>query len=411
MPDPSKRYDRRLVVPWGIFGAGNIGDEAVLEGFTKLVYEGYPGLIPTVATHNPEYDAAVAPHNRYYDVKRPGWRARWANRRAQAKAVVGDTPISDYDGDWPLCEIAQFVRTAVRRNQPIAFIGTGTEELQHEKSRSIVANVLAPNAAHWSVRGDRDAQRLLGLGVPEDRITVAADLAWLLPPVSDEFGRDTLNQLGIGDARATVAVNITNEPWVTRAEPKVFGVLAGALDRLIHASDCDVLLVSSETREDDRYDSAALELLRDRMSRCSRAHTLPPHYWTPAQMQSILSACQLVIAARFHLCVLSAIQRTPFIAINRQVKLRDLCFDLDWAYSVDLAADELDQVPLIAKELLGDRLALGEHLGSQVGRLAQRAGDNIYSLQALLGPPTVPVQPDQQPPSSQDPQYPLTQPS
>ena len=31
----------RLTVPWGIFGYGNIGDEAMLNGFAVLV-KGYP---------------------------------------------------------------------------------------------------------------------------------------------------------------------------------------------------------------------------------------------------------------------------------------------------------------------------------------------------------------------------------
>ena len=97
-------------------------------------------------------------------------------------------------GDWPLCELVPLVQSAVRSRRPFACVGIGVETLREERSRRLVTSELAPHVVHWSVRSDRDRGRLESLGVPPARITVAADMAWLLSPVDSDFGRRTISR-------------------------------------------------------------------------------------------------------------------------------------------------------------------------------------------------------------------------
>src|SRR5277367_648675 len=102
----------KLTVPWGIFGSGNIGDEAMLNGFAALV-KGYPRKLSIwVASQNPAHVAAAEPAFQYYSQNSGGfgkWRATW---RSRGQLIVGDTPIMDVLGSWPLEELSHLVKSA-----------------------------------------------------------------------------------------------------------------------------------------------------------------------------------------------------------------------------------------------------------------------------------------------------------
>ena len=118
------------------------------------------------------------------------------------------------------------MRAAHDQNRPVAFVGSGTERLHRPESRAIVANVLAPAVRHWTVRSDHDKERLVSWGVPELRITVAADLAWLLPPQSDQFGARTIRELNLFPNERFIGVNLNNEQVVLERDPQFFAKMA-----------------------------------------------------------------------------------------------------------------------------------------------------------------------------------------
>ena len=63
-------HGRNIAVPWGIFGSGNIGDEAMLQGFAELVSRDTQEPIQVwVASRNPAHVSQVVPAFRYFRSK------------------------------------------------------------------------------------------------------------------------------------------------------------------------------------------------------------------------------------------------------------------------------------------------------------------------------------------------------
>ena len=96
--------------------------------------------------------------------------------------------------------------SAERRGLPFLFVGSGIEELRREESLEMFRDELVGSTTRWSVRCARSRERLLRFGVPTDRITVAADLAWLIDPMAPAAGQAHLRRLGLPNARPLVAV-------------------------------------------------------------------------------------------------------------------------------------------------------------------------------------------------------------
>jgi polysaccharide pyruvyl transferase WcaK-like protein len=373
----------RLVAPFGHFGCGNIGDEATLQGFARLMSLTGTRAIVSVASRNPAHTARVEPAFRYFHPGGEDPRRGLAKLLASAHAIIGGTPVMDVLGKWPLCDLAPLVRSAERWKVPLAFIGIGTEGLRSNESRRIVADEIAPHVQHWSVRCDRDRQRLTEYGVSPELITVAADMAWLLEPASLEFGEHRLRKWGVDPLRPLIGVNLVNENSIFDREPRLVDELAAALDELSDRMDARVIFLSNEIREEPTFDKAAALQIISHMKRANRAVLAPNEYFTPQQMMSLIGCCDLTTSMRYHFCLFSALQSVPFIAIERSDKVADLSWDIDWPARVAPLRFDASEVVAHAGRLTQNADLVDGHLCRSVRKMRERALNNGTALKSL----------------------------
>lgn len=373
----------RLVAPFGFYGWGNIGDEATLQGFARLLARYDQNASAWFASRDPRHTARAEPSFRYFHASRSSVRRWWANRRADGAVFVGGTPIMDVLGRWPLSEVVPLVTASAERGTPVAFVGIGTERLHRDESQRLIARELAPRVRHWSVRSEYDRDRLVDYGVAGDRVTVAADLAWTLERVPEgaHDGRPACLRGGHDDV--IVGVNVTNERFVAERAPRLFVTLAECLDRLVEKLGARVVFFCNEIREDASFDKAASQLVINHMRHSGRAEILPNEYRTPQQMMALLGACRLAVGMRYHFCVFAAIQGVPFVAIKRSDKVDDLCRDLAWPHGV--RPDELDAPGLeaMSAELLADGPGATRTMLERVESMRGRVWRNGLALDVL----------------------------
>ena len=373
-----------VVAPFGFYGSGNIGDEATLQGFALLL-RGHPLRARAwVASENPRHTARVEPAFRYYRYHRGRRRywTSWVRRLAKAYVFPGGTPIMDGLGSWPLCDVVAMVRHAKRRGKQVVFVGTGTETLHRSELRQLVTEDLADYVAHWSVRSVRDRDRLVALGVAPGRVTVAADVAWLLPRIGTDFGEQTLGNHGLSGHRL-VGVNVNAERALVAREPKLFEKLAAVLDRLIEAHGARVVFLCNEVREGETYDKAAAALVRSHMRHQHAAVALPNEYWAPQQMMSIIGSCDLTISTRYHFCLFSALQGVPFLALRRSDKVTDLCEDLGWPFGAALGSIDVEALADHGAALLKGGSHELDGLADRVAVMRERAQRNRVALDVM----------------------------
>jgi polysaccharide pyruvyl transferase WcaK-like protein len=285
-------------------------------------------------------------------------------------------------GAWPLSELVPFVAHARTWGKPVVFVGTGVEGLHHPESRQLITNFVADYVAHWSVRSPRDQERLLALGVAPERITVAADLAWLLPPATTGYGERKLQLHGLAGQRL-VGVNINAEHALLAKEPNLFEKLAALLDRLVAEHDVRIVFLCNEIREGETYDKAAATQVRSLMRRQNEAFILPNEYMAPQQMMSIIASCKMTISTRYHFCLFSALQGVPFLAIKRSDKVVDLCEDLGWPFGTLPGSIDVEHLARQAATLLGNEGRELQELRDRVDAMRERALRNDIALNIM----------------------------
>jgi len=369
-----------------MFGAGNIGDEAMLQGFAALVAPWSERVRFWCASRNPAHTATVVPQFRYY--RETGFDAWGMAARALARwyLVVGDTPVMDYQGSGLLNRLCCIARSARRRARPLAFLGVGTEELRGEGSVALFRRHLASAAVMWTVRSASDADRLTRYGVRQDRISVAADLSWLVEPCDCGFARQYLQAAAVDlrSAPLVIGVNVTRDPPLPH---EFLDHLAACLDKLIELRDARVLFLANEVRPQAQYDNASSLAVVKRMKFGRRALVVPNRYWTPQQMLSFIACCDLTIGLRYHYCLFSALSGVPFLAVQRLGKVRDLCADLGWEYGVRVGEATCEVLLEAACDMIVSRRSLAERLCVGAAHLRKRALGSKRSFSRLFGSP------------------------
>lgn len=374
-----------VVVPFGFYGWGNIGDESTLQGFARLTAAYSRATIrASVASRNPVHTALIEPSFRYYDATSRNFGGWWARRLTDVFLFAGGTPIMDILGEYPLADVVPIVTTGHRRNKRIVFVGVGTERLHRSESIRTVAEILAPRVRHWSVRSEADKRRLEEYEVDPAVITVAADMAWLLDPVSPAWGAGYLKSLGIDPAKPLVGVNVNREPFMQRVAPHLLQHVGTLLDELIERDDVTVLFLCNDVSDGETYDRAASAMVRGAMKRADRAFIIPNHYWSPQNMLSLIANCRVTISSRYHFCLFSALQTIPFIALQRSDKVRDLCEDLGWAQGVPIQDADARALQDLYDRTMRESRSDTELLQDGVLRMRRRASRNHAALDALV---------------------------
>lgn len=376
----------KVFAPFGFYGAGNIGDEATLQGFARLLQNSGADIRATLVAQNARHTARVEPFFRYIQDRGHGdIRHRFADHTAQAYVFAGGTPIQDGLGGWPLQSVIPMVEHGVRWNKPVVFIGVGVEHLVHEELRERVSRVVVPGVAFWTVRSDHDQERLIELGVPANKVVVASDMAWLMPKAGPDYGRRSLRPHveTARPGRPLIGVNVNAESDVLARAPRMFEELAAGLDTLIDEHNARVVFLFNEVRDGPTYDVAGAERVRSLMRRSDATFSLSNDYLTPSEMMSIIDNCALTIGTRYHFCLFSAIQGVPFLGLKRSDKVADLCADLHWPYG---ATPEEAKAPMLADQarilLTTPKQAL-DAMKSRVEAMNTRAQVNARGLDAL----------------------------
>jgi polysaccharide pyruvyl transferase WcaK-like protein len=224
---------------------------------------------------------------------------------------------------------------------------------------------------------------LIGCGARPESVTVAADMAWLLNSQSAAFGQKYLADLGVKAETPYVGVNINSEAHVLEREPRLIEKLSRFLDTLVERRGFRILFLCNEVREEASFDKATSLRIASSMQRKESAFLVPNEYFTPQQMMSLIACCAFTVSTRYHFSLFSALQKVPFIALERSDKVSDLCRELSWRYRSSIAGIESGQLADAFFEMERRAPDLRSHLGENLGTMRERAVKNIDALAAV----------------------------
>lgn len=363
----------------GYYGAGNAGDEAILEGMLRDLRERMPVLRAVVASSDP------ASTSRSYNVESisNGDKAATLTAVRDCDIIIlgGGGVLNDY---WDVSLASLFSQTGTPLNyfvcaalaalyaKPLVLYAVGVGPLS-TKIGQLYTKMMAEVAKVISVR-DEQSKKILGeLGIDTARIHVTADPAFLLT-----YALPTLDlpRPILGVALRNWSIGINSETWEWE--------VAAALDELLSRHGGSVLFLPFQrsTSENDN-DRAVAERVRSRMSRHQSA-TIFEAAGAAHELAGAIGQCDSMLGMRYHSVLFALRNGVKTVGLVYDPKVRSLlasagCED----YALDLGAVRADNLLNRLETAFGDT-NLSTKLTSFSNRMSAAAAENGRQVTDLL---------------------------
>ena len=313
----------------GYYGAGNLGDEAVLTALVSGLRSGCRNLKLIVPGENPR-DLASR-----HDVEsfEPWDMERLADALDEADAVVvgGGGLLHDYvfhdpmlmfsSRHWGLPFYCGIPWLASELGKPVMLFAVGVGPLEFAESRDMVRD-LTSAAAAITVRDRESLEALAALGVPREGVEITADPVWALSPSKGPDLERILEQEGI-DGKGWLAVVVRNWPFAGDQEKWERQLMEGvgrvAMDRGLR-----VLFVPFQHSSFALQDDVSLAQRLAAGASGFEAKVARSGECRPEEIAGLLGACDAVVAMRFHSLMFAAMTGTPCVALAYDPKVSNL---------------------------------------------------------------------------------------
>jgi polysaccharide pyruvyl transferase WcaK-like protein len=355
--------------------AGNLGDSAVFDVFDQN--------LPDNVRFTIEVDS-IGDWRRRPQTVLVHWQDETAIERemsaCDAVVLVGTTVVTDlHDGEWPIAWIVKSLETAKRFSKSVHAVGVGIYPTAEEAEGQRFRKSFAERIDSFSVRDEASKRSLLSAGIPESRVLLAGDLAWLFDrPLVLEAAQHELDSFT--NPENLIGVNVVHEDW--EGEDAFYESLGAELDEVYFQTGARTIFFCNEIRSSNFFDRAAAYRTIDLMKSPAAVH--PVRWMHPEEMIARLAFCKVVVSMRYHFSIFATLAKTPWIGFSRGQKSLSLLSE--FGKSVEFTMGKITKGRL-CKEIFSafenrDRIIKEQ---SQVSKqLKQRAEVSLRHLKNIL---------------------------
>lgn len=355
---------KRLVLA-GYFGRGNLGDDAILLGFTRALggfgYE-YRSLCASPEKLMRDYGINGV---LYKDLKAVGE----AIKEADALVFPGGSVFQDATSFKSVAYYANLVKMAKKENKKVVMLGQGVGPLTSFLGKRTA--VPAFNAADIiTVRDRASAAELKNLGV-KGIVKVTADTAFLLgqPPANEDQG-----QFGVAGMKS---VGVSARPVPGEKSKQVVTVFAKLL-RLLFENGW----MPSMIEMDQELDRPLNDLIgKEHGGRVMDLRKMSG----PIQLQQRIARMDAVIAMRLHAGILATTVGVPSYMVSYDPKVNAFVNAMGMPAPQDIRNTTAERIFDGFQTMMKDREALVTKIRAKNDEFKRQASESIDVLVSTVG--------------------------
>jgi polysaccharide pyruvyl transferase WcaK-like protein len=367
----------KIYIGGNIYGAGNIGDDAVLQGILRILESAMPEVTVTVGTYQGQRLEYLPPSLQYvssYDIP----EVTAVIRRSDCFISGGGTMIGDELGlSFPLGYNAKLMSLAKLYGKRVAMLAIGANQLRSDAGVK-TGMTMVRLCDLITVRDEGSRSVCLKLGAEHNRTVTTADPAFLLAAKETPRTKELKERLR---ARGRVfGINVVNEAWAHLDQYKMS--IARTCEYLHSRHGYLPVFFCNEIRPGNFFDFDANRRTAT-LLRCEH-EVLAPVYYSPEEMIDIISTFEFVIGMRMHSLIFSAVANVLFVSISRVDKVDNFMrlFGLKNSGSVDSCDSK--QIIANVESLLEVRETVQNHIAKRVDILRQECLKNVDLFRSLL---------------------------
>lgn len=302
------------------YGAGNIGDEAILAGLKYLLLGLDSSAKLSVMSINPSVT------KRMHGIESFGWMS-YKNPKSIIKylrnikdcdlVLFGGATLGDdtYGISYPILSTSLMIIFAKLIRKKTGLISIGVNEFTTGLGRFLVKSIYG-GTDFITTRDYPSLSILRSLKIKEGKVFETADAAYALQPISKESALEELIIRGIDTSKKLVGFSVLDEVYQGYDYKEK---IASLCDYIIEKYDYTPVFINHEVRVgmDQEATADVLKLIKHR----EKVRVLSTEFYSPELMAGMLANFELVIGMRMHILILSTIAGTPVIGISRVDKV------------------------------------------------------------------------------------------
>ncbi len=354
----------------GYYGFGNAGDEAVLSATLSELRRRLPHAEPVVLSADPEATAEQ------HDVEAaPRWPLRPLLKTIGSSDLLlsGGGSLLQNATSWASLGYYLFTLDRARHaGVPYIVHAQGLGPLKGWPARAAVRHFLA-RAEAVTLRDRNSVELAQDLGVREERLTLAADPAFLLQPVRDAEIRATLADAGLRPGQSLVGIVVRQ--W--RGANEALGPLAKIARTAAEHWGARAVIIPFHFPDDLEVSHALAALVSDAALIDRELH--------PRLLLSVVGSLDLLVGMRLHALIFAAAAEVPAVGLSYDPKVEALCEAAGHCWA---PLSRPEDVPALAAEAWEHRDATADLRATVAGELRTRAGrafDVIEEICSELG--------------------------
>ncbi|MBQ2546687.1 MAG: polysaccharide pyruvyl transferase CsaB [Clostridia bacterium] len=324
------------VIVSGYYGFGNLGDESLLDVISASLARAKPGVKIAALTKNGRRDAkrtGLSCVSRF-NLAAVGHEIR----RSKLLLSGGGSLLQDATSRRSLKYYAGLLAWAENHGTKAAVYANGIGPIRDPKNRVLAGRVVS-RADRISVRDPDSKRELVSLGVPEEKIRLTADPAFLLDGCAPERLDALLGELGLArggyfavSLRPLSRQKKPKSAQLTDRDRRFVNEAAHAAAILARETSLVPLILPMQKSQDTAVCEEAAALLR--AAGVESALYLPT---SAADLIGLLGGARFALAMRLHAVIFASSAATPVIGLSYDPKVASMMRALGQPASIELA--------------------------------------------------------------------------
>ncbi|MCL4553385.1 MAG: polysaccharide pyruvyl transferase family protein [Candidatus Marsarchaeota archaeon] len=308
----------------------------------------------------------------------------WRTYSAADIILIGHDNYLVRRGPYDLFPVAA-VAAALRK--PL-FIYAGTVGPFVDPMAPLLTKFILNTARAITLREEASLKNIRALRVANPAIYLAADPAFLMPPVSQDRAIEILRKEGVPDGRPLIVVTVTQDMAIrfsvdrfgdpNRGYQRYMQLKAKMVDYMIEQFGALVVALAHSTgptpRQDDRVANAQL---RSHVNNAEHFHAIDTNY-TAQELKAIVGLSEMVIGERTHSMIAAVSMSIPTVAISSRItgtKTRGIIGEMVGQERFVLNVETTDEETLLrtVQEVWNERDLIRADLQARIPGIKSRA--------------------------------------
>lgn len=315
------------------YGAGNIGDDAILSGALIIARKYLP--------KETQYGAIV--FQSYFTEKHADVNIVFQHNKETNEAFNWATHVifggATLIGDWGISHCAELIKLAHSLGKPACMLGVGVTNKPSRNHLELLKETFSLLDL-ITVRSNRDKEIAVSYGLSSEKLKVCADLAF------------AINYKGISyKPTDTFGINLVHENLSERHSH--IENLKKFLTKKSH--NLALSFICGEARKDGRFDYFLLQSLHKQFGGSFTCKHL-----TYFNFLKLLTSCHIVLTMRMHMVIFCSLVGVPCIPLVRERKTKLMADSLGLSHTLSLDESPSNFCFLLSDLLMHPKKALAD---------------------------------------------------